>query len=123
MERPHRLKRIVWIGSSLKDLKSFPDDVKRVIGYALYQGQIGGKALSAKPLSDFGGAGVLEIVEDHQTDTYRAVYTVKFGDFVYVLHAFQKKSKKGVATPKTDITLIKARLKTAEVDYKSRQAG
>jgi len=70
MEEPHRLKRIVWIGSSRKDLKSFPDDVKDLMGYALYQAQRGGKALSAKPLTDFGGAGVLEIVADHQTDTY-----------------------------------------------------
>ena len=123
MERPHRLKRIVWIGSSRKDLKSFPDEVKSVIGYALYQAQTGGKALSAKPLSGFGSAGVLEIVQDYQTDAYRAVYTVRFGDFVYVLHAFQKKSKKGVAIPRPDITLIKARLKTAEEDYESRQAG
>lgn len=123
MEEPHHLKRVVWIGSSRKDLKSFPDDVKRSIGYALFQAQTSGKALSAKPLSGFGSAGVLEVVEDYQTDAYRAVYTVKFGNFVYVLHAFQKKSKRGVAIPKTDITLIKARLKTAEVDYKSRQAG
>jgi phage-related protein len=122
MEGPHRLKHIIWIGSSRKDLKSFPDDVKDLMGYALYQAQRGGKALSAKPLTDFGGAGILEIVADHRTDTYRAVYTVKFGDFLYVLHAFQKKSKQGVTTPKTEIALIKARLKTAEVDYKSRQA-
>jgi phage-related protein len=120
MEEPHRLKRIVWIGSSRKDLKSFPDDVKRAIGYALYQAQLGGKALSAKPLSGFGSAGVLEVVQDYQTDTYRAVYTVRFGDFVYVLHAFQKRSKRGVATPRPDIALIKARLKAAEEDYKSR---
>ena len=123
MEEPHHLKHIVWIGSSRKDLKSFPDDVKRAIGYALFQAQTGGKALSAKPLSGFGSAGVLEVVEDYQTDAYRAVYTVRFGDFVYVLHAFQKKSKRGVAIPKTDVTLIKARLRTAEVDYKSRRAG
>ena len=123
MEEPHRLKRIVWIGSSRKDLKSFPDDVKRVIGHALYQAQMGGKALSAKPLSGFGSAGVLEVVQGYQTDTYRAVYTVRFGDFVYVLHAFQKKSKRGIATPRCDNALIKARLKAAEEDYKSRHAG
>jgi phage-related protein len=123
MEEPHHLKRIVWIGSSRKDLKSFPDDVKRVIGYALYQAQMGGKALSAKPLSGFGSAGVLEIVQDYQTDAYRAVYTVRFGEFVYVLHAFQKKSKRGVSIPRPDTTLIKARLKTAEEDFKTRQVG
>jgi phage-related protein len=93
------------------------------MGYALYQAQVGRKAPSAKPLRGFGGAGVLEIVEDHQTDTYRAVYTVKFSELVYVLHAFQKKSKKGIATPKPDIDLIKRRLRVAEEDYKTRQAG
>lgn len=90
------------------------------MGYALYQAQKGFKAPTTKPLRGFGGAGVLEIVEDYQTDTYRAVYTVKFADSVYVLHAFQKKSKKGRATPKSDIDLVKKRLKTAEQHYKSR---
>lgn len=90
------------------------------MGYALYQAQLGLKDLSAKPLRGFSGAGVIEIVEDHQTDTYRAVYTVKFSEFVYVLHAFQKKSKKGRATPKSDIELIKRRLNVAQEDYKAR---
>ena len=90
------------------------------MGYALYQAQLGLKHSSAKPLRGFGGASVLEIVEDHQSDTYRAVYTVKFSEFIYVLHAFQKKSKKGIATPKPDIDLIKTRLKTAEEHYKLR---
>jgi phage-related protein len=117
-----KAKSIVWIGSSRRDLKSFPAEVKDVIGYALYQAQVGRKASSAKPLSGFGGAGVLEILEDHQTDTYRAVYTVKFSEFVYVLHAFQKKSKKGIATPKPDIDLIKRRLIAAQEDYQMRQA-
>ena len=94
MNKSQRIKNIVWIGSALKDLKSFPDDVKDVIGFGLYQAQVGRKALSAKPLAGFGSAGVLEIIEDHQTDTYRAVYTVKFSDLVYVLHVFQKKSKR-----------------------------
>src|SRR5258706_16451411 len=93
------------------------------MGYALYQAQVGLKASSAKPLRGFGGAGILEIVEDHQTDTYRAVYTVKFSDLVYVLHAFQKKSKKGTATPKPDIDLIRRRLKIAQEDHKMRQTG
>jgi phage-related protein len=122
MDEPHKIKTIVWIGSSLRDLKSFPAEVKDMFGYALYQAQLGGKALSAKPLSGFGGAGVLEIAEDVQTSTYRAVYTVKFSKAVYVLHAFQKKSKKGIATPKPDIDLVKQRLKLAEEDYKIRQA-
>jgi phage-related protein len=92
------------------------------MGYALYQAQIGQKAQSAKPLRGFGGAGTLEIVEDYQTDTYRAVYTLQYAEFVYVLHAFQKKSNKGIATPKPDIDLIKIRLKAAAEDYKIRQA-
>lgn len=93
------------------------------MGYALYQAQLGLKAASAKPLRGFGSAGVLEIVEDHQTDTYRAVYTVKFSEFIYVLHAFQKKSKKGSATPKLDIDLIKRRLSIAEEVYQMRLAA
>ena len=92
------------------------------MGYALYQAQVGLKAPTTKPLRGFGGTSVLEVVEDHQTDTYRAVYTVKFAEFVYVLHAFQKKSKKGIATPKPDMDLIKKRLRVAEEDYKMRQA-
>jgi phage-related protein len=117
-----KVKTIVWIGSSRNDLKSFPAEVKDVIGYALYQAQVGRKAPSAKPLRGFGGAGVLEILEDYRTDTYRAVYTVKFSELVYVLHAFQKKSKKGTATPKSDIDLIKKRLRMAEEDYEMRRA-
>ena len=120
MEEPHRLKPVIWIGSSRKDLKLFPDDVQRAIGVALYQAQMGGKAPSAKPLSGFGGAGVLEIVADYYSDTYRAVYTVRFDEFLYVLHAFQKKSKKGATTPKPDVALIRARLKNAQEDYKYR---
>lgn len=123
MDESQNTKRLIWIGSSRIDLRSFPADVKDLLGYALYQAQVGLKAPSAKPLRGFGGAGVLEIVEDHQTDTYRAVYTVKFSELVYVLHAFQKKSKKGIATPKPDIDLIKRRLRVAEEDYKKRQAG
>lgn len=123
MNEPHAFKRIRWIGSSLKDLRSFPAEIKRVIGYSLYEAQMGGKAASAKPLTGFCGASVLEIVDDDQSGTYRAVYTVSFSDLVYVLHAFQKKSKKGIATPKTDIELIKKRLKMAEEDYKILRQG
>lgn len=122
MDEPPKIKSLVWIGSSRRDLKAFPAEVKDVMGYALYQAQTGQKALSAKPLRGFGGAGVLEIVEDHKGDTYRAVYTVTFSEWVYVLHAFQKKSKKGIATPKSDMDLIKRRLGTAEEDHKMRQA-
>lgn len=93
---------LFWIGSSRKDLRAFPDDVKDVIGFALDQAQLGKKHVSAKPLKGFGGAGVLEIVEDHDTNTYRSVYTVKFKGAVYLLDAFQKKSKKGAETPQQD---------------------
>jgi len=113
-------KELIWIGSSQRDLRSFPEEVKDVMGYALFQAQLGRKAPSAKPLAGFGGAGVLEIIDDFQKNTYRAVYTVKFSDLVYVLHVFQKKSKKGIATPKAEVDLIKARLKFAEQDYKAR---
>ena len=87
------------------------------MGYALYLAQTGGKSPDAKPLKGFGGSGVLEIVEDHEGGTYRAVYTVKLAGAVYALHAFQKKSKKGIATPKQDIDLIKERLIRAREHY------
>lgn len=108
------LKPIEWVGSSLEDLKDFPADVRQVIGYALYLAQCGEKYPSAKPLKGFKGAGVLEVVEDFNGDTYRAIYTVRLTGAVYVLHAFQKKSKRGIATPKQDIDLIEARLKRAK---------
>jgi phage-related protein len=117
-----KIKTLIWVGSSRRDLKAFPDEVKDGMGYALYQAQIGQKAPTAKPLRGFGGAGVLEVVEDHRGGTYRAVYTVNFSNLVYVLHAFQKKSKKGIETPKSDLDLINRRLKVAEEDYKMRQA-
>ena len=107
-------KPLFWVGSSLKDLRDFPEEVKDVIGFALYQAQRGLMPRSAKPLKGFTGASVLEIVDNFQTDTYRAVYTVQFADAVYVLHAFQKKSKRGVETPKGEIELVKARLKLAK---------
>ena len=93
------------------------------MGFALYQAQIGGIHGSVKPLKGFGGAGVLEITEDHHGDTYRAIYTVKFDNAVYVLHAFQKKSKKGIKTPQDDIELVRRRLKTAEQYCQSRSGG
>jgi len=94
---------------------AFPEGVKDVLGYALHLAQRGEKHLDARPLKGFGGAKTLEVVEDHQGDTYRAVYTVKFEGYVYVLHCFQKKSKKGIATPKPDMDKIRARLKDAEL--------
>lgn len=108
------MKSLYWVGSSKKDLQSLPADVQDVFGYALHLAQTGGKHTQAKPLKGFGGAGVLEVVEDYIGDTYRAVYTVKFGEAVYVLHAFQKKSSSGIATPKPDMNTIRERLKTAE---------
>jgi phage-related protein len=112
------VKPVLWIRSSYKDFRAFPDPVQDAMGYALYQAQIGEKNCSAKPLKGFGGAGVLEIVADHVGDTFRAVYTVKFATAIYVLHAFQKKSKSGIKTPTEDLELIRRRLKAAEADYK-----
>jgi phage-related protein len=111
------VKPLFWVASSKDDLRAFPEDVKDMMGFALYQAQIGDKHVAAKPLKGFGGAGVLEIVENHEGNTFRAVYTVKFAKVVYVLDAFQKKSKKGAKTPKGDIDRIKRRLKAAEEHY------
>jgi phage-related protein len=97
--------------------------VQDVVGYALYLAQEGGKHPDAKPLRGFGGAGVLEVVEDFDGDTNRAVYTVRFSDAVYVLHCFQKKSKRRGATPKKDVDLIRARLATAERASRARRAA
>ncbi len=109
------------MGSSREDLKSFPEQVRRDIGQALYTAQQGETDPAAKPLKGFGGARVMEIVARHDTNTYRAVYTVRFAGCIYVLHAFQKKSKKGVGTPRKDIDLIQQRLAAAERHYKERQ--
>jgi phage-related protein len=111
-------KPVHWMGSVLKDLRKFPDDPRRVVGHAIDQAQQGGKASSTKPMKGHKGAGVLEIMDDHDGDTYRAVYTVRFPGAVYVLHAFQKKSKSGIATPQTEIDLIDKRLKDAEAHYR-----
>ncbi|HFR4115544.1 type II toxin-antitoxin system RelE/ParE family toxin [Yersinia enterocolitica] len=108
------MKPLYWVGSSKKDLQSLPEDVQDIFGYGLYLAQMGSKHSQTKPLKGFGGAGVLEVVEDYIGDTYRAVYTVKFGHAVYVLHAFQKKSSSGIATPKPDVDKIRERLKAAE---------
>ena len=113
-------KPCLFIGASRRELQALPDEVRGEIGHALYEAQCGGTPLSAKPLKGFGGRGVLEIVEDFDGNTYRAVYTVRFAEAIYVLRAFQKKSKKGIATPKADIALIKARLRAAEADRRER---
>ena len=111
------IKPVVWIGSARTDLSSFPEEVKDAIGFALYVAQQGGKHPNAKPLRGFGGAGILVIVESHAGDTYRAVYTVRLAGRIYALHAFQKKSKAGIKTPKSEVDLIKSRLKRAEEEH------
>lgn len=115
------MKAAYWVASTKEDLQAFPRDVRREIGRALRVAQLGGKHGAAKPLKSFKGAGVLEIVDDHRGDTYRAVYTVRLADALYVLHVFQKKSKKGIETPKHVIELIKARLRIAEQDHRERK--
>jgi phage-related protein len=105
---------LAFIGSSREDLSEFPTNVKNCIGFALRVAQKGGKHPDAKPLRGFKGAGVLEIVSDFDGNTFRAVYTVKIRSIIYVLHAFQKKSKKGIATPKAEIDKIRRRLREAE---------
>jgi phage-related protein len=112
---------VSWVGSSRRDLKTFPRPVRRHIGQALYAAQRGEEYSSVKALKGFAGRTVLEIVAPYERDTYRAVYTVRFHDAIYVLHAFQKKSKKGIATPRKEIELIKQRLAAAEQDYGKRQ--
>jgi phage-related protein len=106
-----------WVGSSKRDLSGFPEDVRRRVGGALWEAQIGRKAPYAKPLKGIGDASLLEIVDDFDGDTYRAVYTVRFARAVYVLHAFQKKSKRDVGTPKAELTLVEQRLRRAREDY------
>jgi phage-related protein len=112
-------KPLFWIGSAKDDLLEFPEVVKDELGVALSVAQFGGKHPKAKPWKG-EGPGVLEIVEDHRGDTYRAVYTVKFESATYVLHAFQKKSPKGIKTAQTDVELVSRRLKTASEDYEAR---
>jgi phage-related protein len=111
-------KPLHWVGSSKKDLLVMPDAVVDVFGYALHLAQAGKKHDQAKALKGFGGASVLEVVEDYMGDTYRAVYTVKIAERVYVLHCFQKKSTKGIETPKHDMDLIRERLKAAQAHAK-----
>jgi phage-related protein len=108
-------KPLAWIGSAKKDLMTLPPSVRKFFGHALDFAQRGDQHDAAKPLKGFGGAGVVEIVENDAGGTYRAVYTVKFQAAVFVLHCFQKKSKRGIATPKSDVDIIRSRLKVAEM--------
>lgn len=114
------LKDLVWVGSSKRAFREFPEAVKDDMGYALFRAQEGKEHPSAKALQGFTGRGILEVVEHHDGNTYRAVYTVKFSSGIYVLHAFQKKSKKGIATPKQELDLMKKRLKDAEILHEAR---
>ena len=120
MQGGHDPKPVKWVGSSRKDVKSFPKNVRRDIGQALYAAQCGEEYPSVKALKGFGGRSVLEIGSTSDTSTFRAIYTVRFRDAIYVLHAFQKKSKKGVATPQPDIELIQRRLSEVDRLHKER---
>jgi phage-related protein len=115
------LKLVRWVGSSRRDLRTFPRPVQRDVGQALYAAQCGEEYPSVKALKGFGGRAVLEIVAPHEGDTWRTIYAVRFQDAVYVLHAFQKKSKRGIATPQRELELVKQRLAAAEKDYRERQ--
>ena len=116
------LKPVQWVGSSKSDLKRFPDAVQDRMGFAIYQAQAGLRHRSAKPLKGFG-SGVLEVVARHDGDTFRAVYTVRFETAVYVLHAFQKKARRGIATPKQELDLVRRRLRVAEQHYRNTHGG
>ena len=105
-------KKVVWLGNSLETLRSFPKSVRETFGFAIFQAQMGHKHVHAKPLRDFG-SGILEVIADSQAGTFRAVYTVRFSERVYVLHAFQKKSKRGISTPRIELELIRKRLALA----------
>jgi phage-related protein len=115
------LRPVVWIASSRRDVRAFPRAVRRDIGQALYSAQMGETDPATKPLRGFGGGAVLEVVSDYRKDTWRAVYSVRYAEAVYVLHAFQKKSKHGAATPKKEIDLIRQRLAEAERLHRQRQ--
>lgn len=112
------MRPLEWVGSSKDDLRDFPGEVQDHVGFALYQAQLGLKHRDAKPLATLG-SGVLEIVSNFGGNAYRAVYAVRFRFAVYVLHAFQKKSKRGIATPQAEFDLVKRRLKAAEAHYKA----
>jgi phage-related protein len=116
-------KPCIFLGSSRRDVVAFPPEVRARVGQALFDAQCGQEPASAKALKSFGGRGVLELVEDFDGNTYRAVYTVRYAGAVYVLHAFQKKSKSDIATAKHDLELIRKRLRDADADYRARVAA
>jgi len=117
------LKPLFWTGSSRKDITDLPDEVQDTFGFALHRAQVGEKHEKAKPMKGHKGAGVLEVVEDFEGNTFRAIYTVRFSRAVYTLHVFQKKSKHGIATPKQVLDLIEQRLKRAEEHYEEWVKG
>ena len=116
------MKPLRWIASAKDDLSAMPTKVRRAVGYALFAAQQGEKHDDAKVLKGFGDAAVLEVTARHDGDTFRAVYTVRFGEAVYVLHVFHKKSKRGIATPKKELELIRKRLRLAEQGHKQWSA-
>ena len=120
VDRPEK-KSLAFVGTSLDDLRAFAKKVRNTVGVALDVACLGGKHAQTKPWKGLG-PGTFEIFENHNKNTYRAVYTVKFGDCVYVLHAFQKKSKSGIGTPKADVDLIEERYQAAKEDYQGRMA-
>jgi phage-related protein len=120
LPRPHR--PLFWVASSRRDYGDFPPKVQEEFGFELFLAQTGQHPPSAKPLKGIG-SGVVELVEDHDGDTYRAIYTVRFETVVYVLHCFKKKSKSGIRTPQSDIELIKRRLRDAEAHYAANKLG
>lgn len=117
------MKRLVWVGSSYKDLKDFPERIRGAMGHALFLAQDGKKHEHAKALSGMGSAKVLEVRENDKSGTYRVIYTIEVDDFVFVLHAFQKKSTSGIATPKQELALLKNRIKEAKILYKELKEG
>lgn len=117
------MKRIFWIGSSKEDLKEFPDEVQDEVGHGLYLAQMGDRHSHAKTLSGFGNAKMIELRERDRSGIYRVVYTVEMAEFIFVLHSFQKKSKKEIETPKQDMDLVEKRLKEAKALYKELKGG
>ena len=121
MEERPPAKPVRWIAGSKNDLRSFPEPVKNAVGYALWRAQLGEKHQRAKALKGYGDAALLEVIEDYDRATYRAVYTVRFADAVYVLHCFQKKSTQGIKTAQRDLAVIERRLRLAREDHAARK--
>ena len=115
------MKDVIWVGSSQDDVREFPEEVRKEVGFAIYAAQGGGKAINVTPMLGFNGAGVLEVISNFDGDTFRAVYTVRFGEAIYVLHAFKKKSVRGIATPKKELKLIERRLELAKQAHFSQE--